>query len=90
MDSIVAIKIPPTYVAFAKEVAALAEKNGISTCQIKLTPSWRDGEEAARLHGDVTINYSSKDGRGRPCVNLDVFVNATTHLQVVANPESSS
>lgn len=86
MDAITPPSIPQSYVNFAKALAALADSHGIKTAQIKITPDWQD--EARNIHGDVQINYSSKDGRGRPCVNLDIYLNTHTRLAVVTNPES--
>lgn len=88
MNEITAPTIPASYISFAKAIAALAESHGIKACQLKITPDWADN--ARHIHGDVQINYSSKDGRGRPCVNLDVYLNTVTTLPIIDEPQSFS
>jgi hypothetical protein len=88
MDPITAPTIPASYINFAKALGALADSHGIKAAQIKITPDWKD--DARHINGDVLINYSSKDGRGRPCVNLDIYLNTHTTLAVVDNPPSSN
>lgn len=90
MEAIPAITLPDSYINFAKAVGALAASHGITTAQVKITPNWRDGETAQRLHGEVTINYSSKDGRGRPCDNLWIALSANLNVPIISTPESSS
>lgn len=78
MDPITAPTIPESYVSFAKAVAALADSHGVTSCQIKITPDWRDN--ARHIHGDVQINYAAKDGRGRPDKTLNVYLGTHTTL----------
>ncbi len=83
--------IPEAYANFAKACAALAESHGIKSFQLKLTPNWRDPMPAGvQIHGDVQINYAAADGRGRPCVNLSVYLTTNTQLGVICNAESSN
>ncbi len=89
MDPIQNPAIPPCYVNFAKACAALAESHGIKSFQLKITPSWRDpSPENVRVHGDIQINYTAMDGRGRPCANLAVYLTTNTQVDIVSTPSS--
>jgi hypothetical protein len=74
-------------IQFAKDVAALAEKRGIDAFTLKLEPKF---SYECNISGDVTVAYSAKDGRGRPCRNLIVSCNATLRHVIEENEESSN
>lgn len=89
MDAIQNPIIPDAYANFAKACAALAESHGIKSFMLKITPDWRDPmPQNVSIHGDVQINYTANDGRGRPCTNLNVYLTTNTQLGVIREPES--
>lgn len=89
MDPLTKPLIPAGYVAFAKAVGALADSHGIRACQLKIQPDWKDDDNLGhRIHGDVQINFAAKDGRGRPCSNLEIYVSTHSIIPVISNPES--
>lgn len=73
--------LPESYLEFARKVAELAEANGIKTCQIKIIPNFADKYRIpdVSLHGEVTINCSFVDSRGRPDKKLQIFLNASVN-----------
>jgi len=93
MEKIESIEVPQTHIDFANEVASLAEKNGVSKFTLEYEPHWdRDGGEEwdRRVRGKAKVLYSDKDGRGRPCRNLRIMLDATLTHVIDSNPESSN
>lgn len=93
MEKIEPIEVPASHIAFAEAVAALAEKNGIESFELKYAPHWeRNGgqEWDRRVRGEAVIRFSDKDGRGRPCRNLCIEFDAHVRHQLVSTEESSS
>lgn len=91
METIKPLEIPASHIAFANEVAALAEKNGIKGFTMEYEPDWHgEGSWDRRVRGKAKINYSSADGRGRPCRNLNITFDALIVHEIESNPESSN
>jgi hypothetical protein len=89
MDPIPNPVIPPIYVGFAKACAALADSHGVTAFQLKITPNWRDPAPiGVNISGDLIINYSATDGRGRPGASLSVYLTTNTKVNIVSNVES--
>lgn len=82
--------IPESYIQFAKDVADLAEKAGMSNFLLKYTPdSFETGIENYRnVEGDVLFYYSANDGRGRPSKNLSVTFKANVSVPIISSPNS--
>ena len=74
-------------IQFAKDVADLAEKNGVDTFELIMKPKF---DYSCRYSGNVTVSYSSKDGRGRPCRILTMSCDATIIHVIEENEESSN
>lgn len=82
--------IPDGCIEFAKELAASAKKQGIRSFSTKLTLDRDVYDLNKNFRGDLTVHFSSKDGRGRPCDNLSITIETTLTQSIVNNPESSS
>jgi hypothetical protein len=89
MEKVNPIIVPPSHIAFASEVAAIAEKNGIKSFTMEYTPDWT-GSEAwdHRVKGSAKILFTAIDGRGRPCRNLSISFDARISHNIESNPES--
>jgi hypothetical protein len=83
-------KIPDGCINFAKELAESATKHGIKSFSTKLTLDSDIHGFDGSFRGDLTIHFSSKDGRGRPCDNLSIRVETTLIKNIVSTPESCS
>lgn len=90
MQEITPPKIPETHVAFAKAVANLAAAHGVDRFEMAFRPGWegrRIGESYdPRIIGEMKILFSSVDGRGRPCRNLSINLQANLSLDIEKNP----
>ncbi len=83
--------IPVEHITFARGVAKLADESGIDRLEIKYRPTFRGHLVVdRRIRGDLRVIYSSVDGRGRPCRNLSIQLDAALVIEVEKNPESSS
>jgi hypothetical protein len=80
--------IPDKVSEFAKAVAKLANEYGIDEFRMNLKPHRRKMELDRRIHGDMHVVFSASDGRGRPCQNLSIQLQANFTVQIVENPES--
>jgi hypothetical protein len=93
MQAITPPEIPEIHVAFAKAVANLAAAHGIDRFEMTFRPKWemRMGDDYdQRINGDMKIIFADVDGRGRPCRNLSINLDARLSLPIQSNPESSS
>lgn len=83
--------IPFTHTAFAAAVAQAAEKHGIKRFNMTYEPVYTGKlQSGQRINGDLKINYSSRDGRGRPCTNLSISLDTRLTHEIVTTPESSN
>ncbi len=82
--------LPVGIIEFAKTLAASAKGNGIKsfTTKIELDRDMYDLDRS--FNGNLTINFSAKDGRGRPCDNLSVSLDTHLTQSIVYTPESCS
>ena len=91
MGENVTIKIPDSHISFAESVAALAEENNIKEFSLEYEPDWFDHPESGwsrHVKGKASIQYTAKDGRGRPCKRLSVSFGAHIVHTIETNPES--
>ena len=89
--SVKAPTIPKSHADFARELASLADKYGMDKFTMTYRPKFDHGsknELDRRINGEMKINYSSVDGRGRPCRNLQVRCDASFSIQVEENQAS--
>lgn len=91
MEVVEKIAVPESHIAFANEVAAVADKYGMDSFTLTYKPRWHGGEEwDRRVTGTAKISFSASDGRGRPCRCLGITFDACiTHI-IESNPESSN
>lgn len=78
--------IPDAHVAFAKAVAS-----GIRRFRLTYEPTFEQGLTMGRGHylrGELRIDYSSTDGRGRPCQSLAITAEATLVHSIIKEAES--
>lgn len=83
-------ELPESCLEFARQMAELAKKNGIEKFSTKFTPECNIGDKYSYVDSDVTIIYSATDGRGRPCENLQIVMNARLTTNVVETASSFS
>lgn len=82
-------EIPETYSLFAKEVAEIAKKHGIQSFSMDFEPDYRQ-QVSYSIHGKLRINFSAKDGRGRPADNLSITLETSLLMTISETPESSN
>lgn len=93
MNTIQPPNIPDNYVAFAKAVADIAVANRIAKFQMTFEPRFEQkigSDYDPRVRGNMVIAFADVDGRGRPCRNLAINLEAHLSLPIESNPESSS
>lgn len=91
METVDPIVVPPSHIAFANEVASIAEKNGIKAFTLEYDPGWTGvGRWDNRVKGYAKVLFTSQDGRGRPCRNLSVQFDACIRHVIETNPESTN
>lgn len=91
MDAVNGFVVSPAHVAFAEELAKVAEKHGVTRFEIEYHPVFSgDAVRVSDVTGNARINYSAMDGRGRPCSNLVVIFDATIRRVIVSTPPSFS
>lgn len=91
MPAITPPEIPDSQVAFAKAVAAIAESHGIDRFSMTFRPKFEDRlKQDSRISGDLKIQFSATDGRGRPCRGLSIRLETNLELVIESNPESFS
>lgn len=89
MEEIEKTVIPQSHIDFANEVADLADKNGVEIFVLEYDPTnetnfnWK-----SRINGTVKVNFSSKDGRGRPSRNLSVVFEQKVVHSICNEPNS--
>lgn len=83
-------EIPQNFVEFAKAAAEIADANGIASFRMTFKPGFEQKMRNydPRLHGEITIAFDAVDGRGRPCRNLAITLDAHLTLAIEKNPES--
>lgn len=83
-------QIPADFVAFAHAVADIAEANAIDTFTLKFKPDFmeRGLEDPRSEYGEITINYTKRDDRGRPCKNLNIWFDAHVRLPLISTASS--
>lgn len=82
--------VPASHVAFAKAIADVAAAHGIERFEMTFRPAWRrDVLRDMRINGDLRIVFADVDGRGRPCRNLSIRMDASLTLPIESNGESS-
>ena len=84
-------KIPENIIKFAEAVRKAANENGIEKFHGKLKPKFKlrlDLDE--RFNGEVRIDFSNTDGRGRPANNLNIEMDASIKHTISSTPESYS
>lgn len=91
MNTITPPEIPQQQVEFAKAVAKIATEHGIDNFTMSYRPD-REQRQAAsgHRHSDLKIQFSSVDGRGRPCQNLSINLEASLKLVIKSTPQSCS
>ena len=85
------VTIPASHAIFAKAVAEIADTHGMSKFTMTYNPKWNSGNDAdRRISGEMRINYTNVDRRGRPCRNLSIDCDASLSLSIERNEESYS
>lgn len=69
-------EIQDKHAAFAKAVAAVADAHGVERFKLTFRPHYDP-----RIEGELAINYSAVDGRGRPARSL--VISMTANLSVI-------
>lgn len=86
-------EVPENWTTFARQVADIAIANGIDRFEMSFEPNFNQKYSVNsdhRLRGDLKIEFSNRDGRGRPCQNLAIHLEAYLTHHIVQNPESWS
>lgn len=89
MTSFNAPNIPENIIQFAKDVAEIARKHDVSKFNLTFTPSFEQ-KLLNYTHGELTINFSSIDGRGRPANNLSIELATTLKMSITSTSESTN
>lgn len=82
------LNIPTKFEDFSKAVAALADAHGIKVFTMSIKPEFLDFPIDQHVSGDLLINYSSKDGRGRPRKKLTMQLDARLTHYLQNDPDS--
>lgn len=89
MNNPIAPTIPDEHIQFAKAVADLAEAGGIDCFSLKYKPDYHYNHSDPRsVHGEITINYTKRDQRGRPSKNLDIYFDCHVTLPIIQTESS--
>lgn len=86
------VKVPDSYIEFAKEIAKAANKFDINSINVEFTPL-RDYDHKERVNlftAEAKISYSSTDGRGRPCEHLSIKINSESTVILKSDTPSFS
>ena len=83
-------KIPEGCVDFAKAVALAANEHGVDKCTVDFSPKFKEFPDTNRRYfGLLRIKYSAVDGRGRPCLNLQIEFDSKVTIPITTTPPSS-
>lgn len=82
--------IPDQVVDFSKAVSDLAVQHGMERFTLTTRPNFdvRNQQHDHRIHGEMVIHFSAVDGRGRPCRNLSIQLQANLSLIIEENQSS--
>lgn len=79
MQEFVKPEIPPEHLEFAKAVGRLAAEHGIQKATFSYLPHWDTKPSFyEEINGKLKINVKTRDGRGRPA--MQVFVSMENKL----------
>lgn len=91
MNAFEAPEIPQAHIKFAKAVAAVANEHGMNRFSMTYRPDFISSiKMPSMLRGELKINYSAADGRGRPYHNLKIVLDSSLTIDIVSTPESCS
>lgn len=86
--------IPANCIEFVEALSEMAKQLKIKKFSLKLDPSYERHDHTIpyneRIHGDLTINYSAEDGRGRPRYQINIMATTTSIVDIADQPDSSS
>jgi hypothetical protein len=81
-------ELPDGIVTFAREIASIADKFKVDRFEMMFEPKELRASPTYIQSGTLRINYTSKDGRGRPSKRLTITCQTTTIEKLIDEPES--
>ena len=91
LGTITVPEIPQAQQDFALAVSKLATEHGIDRFEMSFRPNFTEWiKQDHRIHGDMRIQFSAVDGRGRPAFGLTIELDTKLTCTLCHPPSSCS